>query len=277
MKSILTYVVNKLSFASVLLVPLRFYNAAKTYTSLPWQILKWTFTSKEWTNYTYDLQDLNQEHLIYFISQITNTEIIKVREYIAELENDEKLKEYIRETTLKSDRSFLSDTEARYGRRLGWYAFTRIKKPKVIVETGVDKGLGSVVLAAALMKNASEGFEGHIYGTDINPKAGYLLEKEPYNSYGTIIYGDSIETLKSFPHKIDIIITDSNHDPNYELKEYETIKDRLNPGCLVISDTAHHSNKLIEFAETMNWNFLYFQEAPKGWFQGSGIGVAYKG
>ena len=277
MKKLLKSVVKNLPFASVVLMPLRFYNAATTYKRLPWQILKWTFTSKEWTNYTYDLRDLNKTHLIYFISEVTNTDRETVREYIAELENDEQLKEYIRETTLKSDRSFLSDPEPRYGRRLGWYAFTRIKKPKIVVETGVDKGLGSVVLAAALMKNASEGFQGHIYGTDINPEAGYLIKGEPYSSYGTIIYGDSIETLKSFPHNIDIIITDSNHDPNYELKEYETVKEKLNPDCLVISDTAHHSYKLIEFAEAMNWKFLYFQEVPKRtWFKGGGIGVAYK-
>lgn len=277
MKKLLKSSVKKLPFARFLLMPLRFYKAVKNYRKLPWLIFKWTLTSKEWTNLTYELTDLNKEHLICFVSQVTNTDRKKVREYIAELENDENLKKHIRETTLKSDRSFISDPEARYGRRLGWYAFARIKKPKIIVETGVDKGLGSVVLAAALMKNASEGFEGHVYGTDINPEAGYLL-KEPYSSYGTIIYGDSIETLKSFPHRIDILITDSNHDADYEFQEYQTVKEQLNPDCLLISDTANHSYKLMELADAMNWKFLYFQEQPKGtWGRGAGIGVAYEG
>ena len=279
MKKFLKSIVKNLPLpvARFVLMPLRFYNAVKTYQNLPKQILKWTVNSKEWTNLTYELKDINKEHLICFVSQVTNVDRKQVREYIEEIENDEKLKKHIREITLKSDRSFISDPQARYGRRLGWYAFVRIKRPKIVVETGVDKGLGSVVLAAALMKNASEGFNGQMYGTDINPEAGYLLQ-EPYSDYGTIIYGDSIETLKSFPHPIDILITDSNHDIDYEFQEYQTVKEKLNPGCLIISDTANYSYKLLEFADTMNLNFLYFQEKPKNtWIQGDGIGVAYKG
>ncbi len=262
--------------ARLLVMPLRFFNAVKVYQKLPQQILSWTFTSKEWTNWTYELTDLNKKYLICFISHVTNTEEEKVREYVEELENDERLKQHIRETTLKSDRGFISDPEARYGRRLGWYALVRIMKPKTVVETGVDKGLGSVVIAAALMKNAEEGFEGYIYGTDINPEAGYLLT-EPYNSYGTILYGDSIETLKSFDGEIDIVIADSDHEYGYEFREYETVEQKLRKGFMLISDTANHNFTLIKFAESRNLKFLYFQEEPQDtWMPGGGIGVAYQ-
>ncbi|NEP42467.1 MAG: class I SAM-dependent methyltransferase, partial [Okeania sp. SIO2H7] len=150
------------------------------------------------------------------------------------------------------------------------------KKPKIVVETGVDKGLGSVILAAALMKNAEEGFDGHIYGTDINPEAGYLLTK-PYDSYGTILYGDSIESLKSLDSEIDILISDSNHKSGYEFQEYETVERQLKKGFLLLSDTAHDSSTLMKFAESRNLKFLYFQEEPKNtWIPGCGIGVAYQ-
>ncbi|MCL2931065.1 MAG: class I SAM-dependent methyltransferase [Trichodesmium sp. MAG_R03] len=272
LKSLLPYIPG----AKFLLMPLRFYNALKVYHRLPSQILSWVFTSQEWTNITYELTDLNKKYLTCFISQITNTDREKVREYLEELENDDNLKKHIQETTLKSPRSFISDAEARYGRRLGWYALVRIKKPKIVVETGVDKGLGSVVLAVALMKNAEEGFNGHLYCTDYNPEAGFLLT-EPYSSYGTIIYGDSIETLKSFDRGIDILITDSDHKFNYELQEYETVEKQLQEGFLIISDTAHYSSTLIKFAESRNLKFLFFQEQPKDiWFPGGGIGIAYQ-
>ncbi len=263
--------------AKFLLMPLRFYNALKVHQKLPGQILSWVFTSQEWTNITYELTDLNKEYLTSFISQVTNTEREKVREYLEELENDDNLKRHIKETTLKSRRrSFISDTEARYGRRLGWYALVRIKKPKIVVETGVDKGLGSVVLASALMKNAEEGFNGHLYCTDYNPEAGFLLT-EPYSSYGSIMYGDSIETLKSFDHGIDILIADSDHESGYELREYETVEKQLQKGFMIISDTAYYSSTLIKFAESRNLKFLFFQEQPKDtWFPGGGIGIAYQ-
>ncbi len=46
------------------------------------------------------------------------------------------------------------------GRRLGWYAIVRLLKPRRIVETGTHDGLGSLVLLAALERNAAEGSEG---------------------------------------------------------------------------------------------------------------------
>jgi translation elongation factor EF-G len=88
LKSLLPYIPG----AKFLLMPLRFYNALKVYHRLPSQILSWVFTSQEWTNITYELTDLNKKYLTCFISQITNTDREKVREYLEELENDDNLK-----------------------------------------------------------------------------------------------------------------------------------------------------------------------------------------
>jgi len=270
-------ILRRLFFARFLLIPYRFYRGVKYYGNVPGKIIKWTLTSKEITNLTYELTELNKQYLAWFVATVTQTDVEKVKEYIVELENNENLKKHIRETTLKSDLSFIADLDAKYGRRLGWYAFVRIKKPKVVVETGIDKGLGSVVLATALMKNTEEGFPGHLYCTEINPDAGYLLKEEPFSKYGTIIYGDSIETLQKFDKQIDILITDSNHSQDYEYGEYETVKDKLTINSLIISDTADESSKLLEFAQQMNWNFLFFKEETKDtFFLGAGIGVAYK-
>jgi hypothetical protein len=87
-----------------------------------------------------------------------------------------------------------------FGVTSGWYAFVRILS-RVVVETGVDKGLGSVLLCAALMRNRAEGFPGQYLGTDINPDAGFLLA-EPYNGVGGILYGDSIQSLQSIPESM---------------------------------------------------------------------------
>lgn len=58
----------------------------------------------------------------------------------------------------------------------------RATKPAVVVETGVDKGLGSCLLSAALTRNSEDEHPGYFYGTDINPKVGYLLQAEPLTS-----------------------------------------------------------------------------------------------
>lgn len=49
-------------------------------------------------------------------------------------------------------------------------------------------------------------FNGKYYGTDINPKAGYLLSGS-YKEFSNILYGDSIESLASLDETIDLFIS----------------------------------------------------------------------
>src|SRR5690606_983731 len=96
-------------------------------------------------------------------------------------------------------------------------------KPRCVVETGLDKGHGAVLLCAALQRNAAEGARhGQYYGTDINPAAGYLLSG-PYAMYGKILVGDSIASLKTLTDPIDLFINDSDHSADYEYAEYRSI------------------------------------------------------
>lgn len=85
-------------------------------------------------------------------------------------------------------------------RRIGWYAFIRIVRPKLVIETGVHYGMGALVICAALKKNCEERFLGSYFGTDINPKAGQLL-RYPFSEFGRIAVGDSVETLQKMNRK----------------------------------------------------------------------------
>jgi hypothetical protein len=157
-------------------------------------------------NFTYDLEEQNKRYLAALIAEITNMEFEKAFAYIREIEEEVELKRHVEEATEGSDLSFLADKEVKFWRRIGWHALVRALKPKVVIETGVDKGLGACVLAAALKRNKAEGYPGEYYGTDIDPKTGYLFSGE-YEKYGKILYGDSIESLKKFDKMIDLFIT----------------------------------------------------------------------
>lgn len=259
-----------------LLIPLRLSVGLKYYISQSNNLFRWLFASKEKTNFTYDLDNLNEEYLISFVSLVTGVNVEQIKKYVIELESDTKLADHIKTLTHANPRAYMADEVAKYGRRLGWYAIIRAKKPKLVVETGIDKGLGSCVIAAALMKNAEEGSEGHMYGTDINPRAGYLLQ-EPYSNYGKILYGDSIQSLEKLSEKIDIFINDSDHSSDYEMREYETIENKLSEGALILGDNAHCSDKLCRFANRTGRVFMFFQEKPRDhWYPGAGIGAAFK-
>lgn len=237
--------------------------------------IRWLFNSRETTNFTYDLDGDNKKYLATLISDIMNIKYDEVLAYIREIEEDEELKTHILTVTSKSQYSFMADKEVRYGRRIGWYALARILKPNIIVETGVDKGLGACVLTAALKRNAEEGYQGRYYGTDINPNAGYLLTGI-YSDFGEILYGDSITSLSKFNQPIDLFINDSDHSAEYEAREYKTIQNKLTENAIILGDNSHCTDKLLEFSLETSRHFIFFQEKPsKHWYPGAGIGISF--
>jgi hypothetical protein len=239
-------------------------------------IVKWLLKSKETTNFTYNLEETNKRYLASLIADIANIQFSVAMGYINEIEEDVELRMHIADATEKSDLAFMANKEVRFGRRIGWYALTRALKPKIVIETGVDKGLGSCVLASALKRNKEEGQEGRYFGTDINPKAGYLLSDD-YANYGCIVYGDSIESLKKFDGIIDLFINDSDHSAEYEAEEYKTIANKLSEHAIVLSDNSHCTDKLLEFSLETNRHFVFFQEKPLDhWYPGAGIGISFK-
>lgn len=237
------------------------------------QILIWMFKSRETSNFTYDLSRTNKDYLAAFVADISGRPHKEIAGYIAELEEDAALRSHLMRAGRKNDFNLAASP---YGRRLGWYAFVRATKPAVVIETGVHKGLGACVLSAALLKNLAEGHSGRYYGTEINPEAGYLM-CGPYADVGEILYGDSINSLKSLgPLRIDVFVNDSDHSPEYERREYDTVKNSLRTNAIILGDNAHCTDELLKFAVKSGRSFLFFNEVPKAhWYPGAGIGVAF--
>lgn len=240
------------------------------------KIFEWLFESNETTNFTYDITEKSKSYLISTVSTVTGKPYAEIAEYVHELENDIDLKTHIEQQIAISPMAVISDSVARYGRRISWYAVARAMKPKVIVETGIDKGLGCCVLSAALLRNKSEGFPGYYYGTDLNPQAGFLYTGV-YRTVGEVLYGDSIESLLALDKKIDLFINDSDHSEDYEAREYQTIHAKLADGAVLLGDNAHITTKLLEYARATGRNFLYYAEEPLDhWYPGAGVGFAFK-
>lgn len=254
----------------------RIFFASTYFNKRYFQIFKWGISSREDTNFTYDLTDTNIKYLAHTISVATKKEYSEIMQYITEIQLDKELEETILNAIEGSSEKSFSDKKIRYGKRMGWYAFVRAMKPKVVIETGVDKGLGSIVLCAALLKNKEEGHIGKFYGTDINPKAGYILNGK-YREMGEILYGDSIESLKQLDKKIDLFINDSDHSAIYEYEEYLTIEPSITDETVILGDNSHVTDKLVNFSNEKNRKFLFFKEVPLNhWYPGGGIGISYK-
>lgn len=225
-------------------------------------LARWALWGEEDSNFTYDLTPRNKQHLSAFVAAVTKATFQRAAAAIREAETDSELMAHIGKPV---------------GRRLGWYAITRLIKPRLVIETGIDQGVGSCVLGAALLRNAAEGCPGRYVGTDIEPGAGRLFT-EPYAAAGEIIYGDSLTSLRAMrPTGVELFINDSDHSAAYEREEYEFIAAALSPRALVIGDNAHATDELLQFAQSTDRCFLFFREEPQDhWYPGAGIGVAFR-
>lgn len=241
------------------------------------RLIAWFARSKETTNFTYDLTPQNLDYLAHTVAHVCGASFADARNAIEEPSEDAELTEFIQSMSAKSQYRNLLDPELRFGRRLGWYAFVRLLKPQVVVETGVDKGHGAVLLCAALIRNAREGFSGKYYGTECNLAAGWLLQGK-YAEAGQVIYGDSLATLRDLDEEIDIFVNDSDHSAEYEYAEYCAIEPKLKAGGIILGDNAHSTRMLAKFSEERGRQFLFFSEVPEGhWYPGAGIGVSFMG
>jgi predicted O-methyltransferase YrrM len=238
--------------------------------------VRWLFTSREHHNYTYDLTTLNRTHLAWYVAQVCDVPVASVRGWFEELEGDAVLRDHIEAATAASARRGLADRSVRYGRRIGWYAMLRARRPGLVVETGTDKGLGTCVLAAALLRNAAEGHPGRVVSMDINPDAGYLAKAQPWSSVAELLPGDSVASLAALAGPVDVFLHDSDHTGAHERAEFAAVEPRLAPGALLLTDNVTSTNVLARHAEATGRRFLAFTERPaRHWYPGDGIGAAW--
>jgi predicted O-methyltransferase YrrM len=232
--------------------------------------VRWLALSREHTNFTYDLEPRNVEHLAWFIAAIAGEPVDVIRRYIAELEADGALREHLEREAAASPRRGLTDRRVGYGRRAGWYALARSLRPERIVETGTDKGLGACVLAAAVLRNG----RGRVMTIDTNDASGSLLGGA-YAAVADLLIGDSVALLPMVG-SVDLFIHDSLHTAEHEAAELEALS--LTADAVALSDNAHVTNALAAWAERTGRRFLYFQERPRRhWYPGAGIGAAWRG
>lgn len=260
----------------LLLIPYRIAVALRNHRTGIGAILRWSVTSREHTNFTYGMTDTSLRYLADTVAIVAGIPVAEAEAYLREPAADAALIAHVVDTTRASPYRYIADARCEFGRRIGWYAIVRAMKPETVVETGIDKGLGAVLLCRALLRNTEEGRPGRYYGTDINPKAGYLLTG-PFAGPGRILYGDSIASLKALDRRIDVFVNDSDHSADYEYAEYQAVAAKLSERAIVIGDNAKHTDRLERFARETGRRFLYFAETVADhWYAGEGIGFAWR-
>ncbi len=252
--------------------PLRTMMVARYDAHVIGRSVDWLMRGRETTNFTYELDSLNRDQLGWFISAVTGAGIGKVRAWMRELEEDDHLADQLTKRLSSNPRRRICAKEPHWARRLGWYSLVRAAQPDHVVETGTHLGLGSCVIAAALIQNG----HGRLTTIDIDPEAGYLIG-EPWASVIDRRAGSSVDILADLKD-VDVFLHDSLHTYDYETKELTAVEPNLRPDAIILSDNAHDSAALSDWAERTGRHYLFFKEQPRDhWWPGDGIGVAWTG
>lgn len=230
----------------------------------------WLFRSREHTNYTYDLTPKNLDYLAWWCSSVSGANVKECRAWIEEINTDDELKTRVARSTSNAPRRGLSDEVPRFGRRAGWYCLVRALEPEHVVETGTDKGIGSLVLARALERNG----HGQLTTIDINDDSGYMLAEAPPGLITRRI-GDSVSIIRELEN-VDLFLHDSDHSYEHEMAEFDAVYSRLTADALVLSDNSELTPALSDWADRIGRRFLFFAEEPLDhWYPGGGIGASW--
>ncbi len=162
---------------------------------------------------------------------------------------------------LDADEAFLRDLRERYarlrpewpdgldpGRFRMWYAIVRLRRPEVVVETGVHDGLSSALILRALDRNErGELVSIDLPSIDLPAGAPGWLVPDALRSRWSLRLGDARRLLPEVAERyarVDVFIHDSDHAREHREFEFRTMKPVLSaaegqaaaPAGILLSD-----------------------------------------
>lgn len=229
--------------------------------------LRYILTDPETDNFTYDLA--NDDELATWLDDLFGTGGSAA---LAECRANEELHARIRKAC--STRRWSMKQQPGLGRRMGWYAIVRMTKPKRVIETGTHDGLGSLVLLAALERNAQEGHEGRLISLDVDAHSGWMVgEDERFEQ----VIGSTRETLPEvLSEPADLLLHDSDHRYEHEYFELDSAAAAGVP--VLLSDHSQESTALDDVCRKHGGRYSFWAERPRDHFYpGAGIGAGLFG
>ncbi len=228
--------------------------------------LGYVLTGCEPDNFTYELR--NQAELVRWVAEVAGCAVSRASDLFAEGRADPVLAERLRAATAR--RGWWTKRSPPFGKRLAWYALTRLRKPALVIETGVHDGLGSLILLRALERNHEESGGGRLVSFDINPAAGWMVGSHSLWEMRVQAAVDGLAGVLAGGDELGIFIHDSLHTYENERAELALAAAALGEDGVLISDNAHASSALADTCRQLGLRYFHFQERPEGHFYGGG-------
>ncbi|MFN3077152.1 MAG: class I SAM-dependent methyltransferase [Alphaproteobacteria bacterium] len=242
--------------------------------SSPRMALVWAFASRDIAPRTYHTTKLNQEELCWTVSVVSGVAVETVMGYCEELLNDAELAESLRLGVSESPERWSHDPDYRPGRRLAGYLMTRSLRPRRVIEVGVDRGFGAMILCRALTRNAADGFPGEYVGIDRKAADSAFLYHRFPGRLGRLEHGDAAEILRGLPGEGSLIVHDTGTDPAPLAAFIAAVEAILAEDTVLLSSWVRP--EFMELARRRNLVFLSHKDRPLGhWTPGSRLSFLF--
>jgi hypothetical protein len=222
-------------------------------------------------DFSYELD--NEDELVELLARVLAIDSTTIAGYLAETADEPALTRELSERV-----RWRPDMKRRVGlgTRVAWYAVARALKPRLVVETGIKHGIGSLVLLAALERNAREGSPGRLISFDTDPFSGWVVPDRLRPNWEPVFAStfDAFEaTLEG--RQIDLFICDTPPDQEIESFEMQAAMRHAAPGIVLIAAAGDRTTVLPELASERGGEYHYFRERPRRHiYPGAGIGLA---
>jgi len=237
-------------------------------------VLAWSVRSRETVNFTYETTRESNMLLAGTVAELTGRPMQEMVGYLDELASDKTLAQYVSRAAEAPESRWNVDPGFHPGRRLAFYLIARSLKPSCVVEAGVDKGLGAVLLSRALRRNASEGRAGDYLGIDINREKRIGLYEGYEGKVGRILRGDAIELMRAAQDSVDLFIHDTTPEPGHLIAMLEAVRPRMSRNGVIASTWT--TAALIDYAVANGLKLLTHQEdTVHHWFHGDRMAFLY--
>ncbi len=162
----------------------------------PLMLVRYVVLDPEYDNFTYQLE--NAAELAATLAGLVDRSPTELEGFFAEAVSDPAL-------TSRLARRLWWRPDVKHppplGRRYSWYMLTRALRPELVVEAGVQDGLGSLALLRALERNAQEGSPGALLSIDTLETAGWMVDDQ-HRARWDMVYGSADEVLaRALAHK----------------------------------------------------------------------------
>ena len=238
------------------------------------QALAWSVRSREIANFTYETTRESQLLLAAVVAEITHRPPSEIVGYIDELAADRELAGHVADIARAPDSRWSVDPGFKPGRRLAFYLLARALKPRRVVEAGVDKGLGALLVSRALALNAAEGRPGDYLGIELDRNKPIPLYERWPGKVGSIVRGSSVDVLSEQTAPIDLFIHDTIPEAGHMAAQLAAVGTRMAGGGVVASTWT--TPQLIDHAYRRGLRLLTHQEETVDhWFPGDRVAFVY--